>query len=122
MPRLRELNIHLGVALSGILEQGQLPTVTTLSVPINQFFRGFEATSIIRACPNVTLLRLNLDGDFVWATRGNGPCLLWDSAERALEAAAALKSLRDLEMFKFSSNYHTEVPENGWLPRDLKGT
>lgn len=136
MPRLRELNIHGGVPLFGILRQGQLPTVRTLSVPINQYGPVYEVTSIIQACPNVVLLRLNVNGEPIWT--GDGSEVSSPECRRALEAATALRSLQALEMFKFGSIYeilevdisagtyrfgdwHSHGRENGWVPEDLKG-
>ncbi|POS68646.1 hypothetical protein DHEL01_v212960 [Diaporthe helianthi] len=133
MPRLRELNIHLKVPLGGILPEGQLPLVKTLSVPINQAGAGCEATSIIRACPNVARLRLNLSGPLDFQTLdANGVFRVCrPEPRRALEAAAALKSLRDLELSKFptrslkwyAGDRHTFPSDglgDGWLPGDLK--
>ena len=136
MPCLLELNIHIGVPLAGILSQGQLPAVRTLSVAINQEGPVYEATSIIRACPDVTLLRLNLTGKRIQNRDGAG--VSRPECRRALEAAAALESLRALEMFRFGSilrgleveriggtlSFHYADPangENGWIPDDLKG-
>lgn len=136
MPGLVELNIHVGVPLMGILSQGKLPTVRTLSVPINQVGPAYEATHIIRACPNVTLLRLNITGQSI--RTGDGDGVSRPECRRALEAAAALGSLRALEMFKFgraqdiqewdeSSGIFSVVSveslpvKSGWVPDDLKG-
>lgn len=137
MPRLVELNIHVGVPLMGILRQGKLPTVKTLSVPISQAGPAYEATHIIRACPNVSLLRLNINGQSI--RTGDGDGVSSPECRRALEAAAALGSLRALEMFKFgraqdiqewdeSSCIFSVVSveslpmKSGWVPDDLKGT
>lgn len=137
MPRLVELNIHVGVPLIGILSQGKLPTVKTLSVPINQVGPAYEATHIIRACPNVTLLRLNITGQSI--RTGDGDGVSRPECRRALEEAATLGSLRALEMFKFgraqdiqewdvSSGFFSVVHveslsmKSGWIPDDLKGT
>lgn len=137
MPLLLELNIHVGVPLSGIMRQGQLPTVRTLSVPINQDGPAYETTSIIRACPNVTLLRLNLTGKPIRTGDDDGDGVSRPECRRALEAAAALGSLRALEVFKFGSTQQvlmmqslshifgalgSPCVENGWVPDDLKGT
>lgn len=135
MPRLRELNIDLKVPLKGILSEGQLPLVKTLSVPINQAGDGCEATSIIRACPNVKRLRLNISGPLQFQTLDikSVPRVCRPEAHRALEAAAALKSLRHLELSKFPtrcSEWNTGSPDvmpsdglgNGWVPGDLQGT
>lgn len=123
MPRLRELNIHLRVPISGILSKGQLPTVETLSVPINQIGDIYEAASVIRACPKVTLLRLNLSGPSFQAADSNGMCR--PETRRALEAAAKLGSLRDLELSKFGTSIWDlaggVVREDGWVLGDLKG-
>lgn len=105
MPRLIELNIHVGVPLSGILRQGQLPTVRTLSVSINQGGPAYESTSIIRACPNVTLLRLNLTGRPILTRDGDE--VHRPECRGALEAAAQLGSLRALEVFKFGRPQET---------------
>lgn len=138
MPRLRELNIHVGVPLLGILREGALPTVKTLSVPINQYGPVYDVTSIIRACPNVVLLRMNVNGapEPIWT--GGSSELSDTKCRRALEAAAALGSLQALEMFKFGNLYETlevDMPAgmyrfgdfdprgwgNGWVPEDLEG-
>lgn len=136
MPCLLELNIHVGVPLAGILRKGQLPTVRKLSVAINQEGPDYEATSIIRACPDVTLLRLNLTGRRIRNQDGDG--VSRPECRRALEAAAALGSLRAVEMFRFGSilrnlevqrfggtlrlHYASAIDaENGWIPGDLKG-
>lgn len=131
MPRLVELNIHVGVPLYGMLRNGQLPTVRTLSVPINQVAPVYESTHIIQACPNVTLLRLNITAKLIRTGDGHS---YPPECRRALQAAAALGSLRALEMFKFGGSYEVDrfssffayVPalyhkENGWVPGDLKG-
>lgn len=132
MPRLVELNMHVGVPLYGMLRNGQLATVRTLSVPINQVAPVYESTHIIQACPNVTLLRLNITGQLI--RTGDCDKVYRPECQRALKAAAALESLRALEMFKFgsyevcrfshffgynSSGLHHK--ENGWVPGDLKG-
>ena len=41
-------------------------------MPINQIGDIYEATSVIRACPKVTLLRLNLSGPRFQTADGNG--------------------------------------------------
>lgn len=120
MPRLRELNIQVGVPLFGILREGQLPSVTTLSVPIRQYGPVYEVTSIIRACPNVVLLRLNVNGEPEPIWTGGGSRLSNSKCRRALEAAAALESLQALEMFK-SGDFYPHGCEDGWVPVDLKG-
>lgn len=128
MPRLRELNIHLKVPLGGMLSEGQLPLVKTLSVPINQVGAGCEATSIIQACPNVTRLRLNISGPVRFQTVDTQavPRVCRPEARRALEAAAALKRLRDLELSKFPTRDTKRNARDGlgqgWVPGDLQGT
>lgn len=138
MPRLRELNIHVGVPLFGILREEALPTVKTLSVPINQYGPVYDVTSIIRACPNVLLLRMNVNGEPEPIWTGGRSELSHSKCRRALEAAAALGSLQALEMFKSASLYESlevDIPAgtymlgdfdpygwgNGWVPEDLKG-
>lgn len=124
VPQLCELNIDLGFELANMFEYKHLPSVRTLSVPINQGAPIYEATSIIRACPNITSLRLNVGGGRL---RNPKDGMVWSpECRRALEAAAALASLQNLELFKTGNTRLMDlldgfVMENGWVPNDMKG-
>ncbi|KAJ0116134.1 hypothetical protein J7T55_005080 [Diaporthe amygdali] len=123
VPQLCELNIDLGFELASMFGYKHLPTVRTLSVPINQGEPIYEATSIIRACPNIISLRLNVGGGRLQNPKDG---MVWSpECRRALEAAAALESLQNLEMFKTGNTRLMDlldgfVMENGWVPNDMK--